>query len=233
MSELDRTIIKEKIEEVLKKAEEYGQQAEQYNLTNKELSKLIEEQVKLKDIFNDVINAYQKFIEYVDVTYNEKILQNANNTLNFVKLESEKVYSKLDEYKLYIDNKLLVLYQNHDNLKEELEAKYTSLSKLLLEMRNDLDDKINSFLVSLNKQLKEELSISLDNFKQEFVNIINENTSKILNDLNVVNEDMKKLLDCTAKIEKSNKMNLILFLSLLCFNIIILFYLLSFIFELI
>ena len=225
MSELDRTIIKEKIEEVLKKTEEYGRQAEQYNLTNKELSKLIEEQVKLKDMFNDVINAYQKFIDYVDATYNEKILQNVDSTLKFVKVESEKVYSKLDDYKSYIDNKLLILYQNHDNLKEELETKYTSLSKLSLEMRNDLDGNINS-LVSLNKQVKEELTMSLDNFKQDFVNIINENTSKISNDLNVVNEDVKKLLDCTAemkcKIDKSNKINLILFLSLLCLNIIIL-----------
>lgn len=209
MNELDRTIIKEKIEEVLKKAEEYGKQAEQYNLTNKELSELIKEQIKLKDMFNEVVNAYQIFIEYVDSTYNEKILKDVEGILNSIRSESEKVYTKLEEYKLYLDNKLQLLCQNNENL--------------MLGMKNDLNEKISS-LLSCNKQLKEDLNITLSNFKEEFINIANKNNEKTSEELFAIKKDINKIIEYTTelkiKIEKSNKRNLLLFGSIIGFEII-------------
>ena len=223
MNELDRTIIKEKIEEVLKKTEEYGKQAEQYNLTNKELSELIKEQIKLKDMFNEVVNAYQKFIEYVDSTYNEKVLKDVEGTLNSIKIESEKIYSKLEDYKLYLDNKLLLLCQNYENLKEELGNKYTLLSNLMLEIKNDLNEKISN-LLSFNKQVKEDLNIALSNCKEEFVNIANENNKKTSEELLAIKKDVNKLIEYTnelkIKTEKSSKRNLGLFISLIGLEII-------------
>ena len=146
MDEMDKKVLKEKIDEVFAKVEKYGTQAEQYAKTNDELTNLINEQGKLKDTFLDVANSYKEFIEYVDKTYNEVILLSCKESFDKIKAETDQLVSRIDSFEEIIDaksdevkDKIDSLFESGEKNKQNIIDNIKDLSNKILELNSDIE----------------------------------------------------------------------------------------------
>ena len=195
MDEENRKIIKEKIDQAIKKIEEYGDQAEQFSLANEKFNNLLEHQKSLINNVKDLINncnifcdeTYQKFENEIILT-NKKITLEISEILDEAKKSEEGLIKKLDFYISSIDVKI-----------SEIE-------------------KINSSIELIIQLLEKQLIKNDENFKLILDNILNNNSEldKFTNEFNekcqLVDEKQKLILSELERLTfQSKKQNDIIF----------------------
>ena len=166
MSEIDRNEIKKTIEEVLHKTEEYGKQAEQYASTNKELKELISEQLQLKDKFVEIVNSHKSFIEYIDESYNDKIIKKCESTFEQIKDESGAALIKFEKLESDFNEKMNLVVEMHKSFEENVSAENEKILEAIKVATMQLDKK-NEDLMRFNKELEMKVNLVNDGLQKQ------------------------------------------------------------------
>ena len=179
MDEENRKIIKEKIDQVIKKIEEYGNQAEQFKLANEKFNNLLEYQKNLITNVNDLINNCNIFC---DETYkkfeNEIILKNKKVILEMTEI--------LDEAK-----------KCEEDLLKKLDFHISSIDAKINEIKK-INSSIEIIIQLLEKQLiknEENFKLIIDTIISSNNNVLTELTNKFCEEYQLLEAKQKLILD--------------------------------------